>query len=473
MNSIIKITITLCAVIALLNVQMLAQETIFEKEKLTAQDMSNHIQSLSERVAKSVVQIFVTSYEPVQKAGELQIAKVRGSGSGVIVDQNGYIITNLHVVRGAVKIKIILQKEPNKNLDLSSILRPVGDMVEGKIIGVDQETDLAIIKIEGTNYPYLLFGDSDELNPGQLVFAYGSPLGLTNSVTMGVVSSVARQLTPESPMIYIQTDASINPGNSGGPLINMRGEVVGISTLIFSQSGGSEGIGFAAPSNIVKRIYEQIRLYGRVKRGTVGVNAQTITPYLAEGLGITQTWGVIVSDVYPGGTAYKAGLKPGDIILTLDGKIMENGRQFRVNLYGRAEGDKVKLEVLRGIKRLTINVDVMDVKERSQSFVNMVDLKNHLIPNLGILGLELNDELLSLLPPVRTKNGVLVAALVGEVNSWEGDLKTGDIIISVNNVPMYDFESLKKYTDEMDGGHICVVHVERAGQFKYVTLEID
>jgi serine protease Do len=305
------------------------------------------------------------------------------------------------------------------------------------------------------------------------VFAYGSPLGLTNSVTMGVVSSVARQLTPESPMIYIQTDASINPGNSGGPLVDMRGELVGISTLIFSQSGGSEGIGFAAPSNIVKRIYEQIRLHGRVKRGTVGVNVQTITPYLAEGLGITQTWGVIVSDVYPGGTAYKAGLKPGDIILTLDGKIMENGRQLRVNLYGRSEGEKVKLEVLRGIERLTIYVDVMDTKEHSQSFVNMVDLENHLIPNLGILGLELNNELLSLLPPVRTKNGVLVGALVGKVNSWEGDLRTGDIINSVNNVPMYDFESLKKYTDEMDSGHICVVLIERAGQYKYVTLEIN
>jgi len=473
MKSIIKLTITLSAVIVLLSVQMPAQETIFDKEKLTAQDMSNHIQSLSEIVAKSVVQIFVTSYEPILKTGQLQITKVRGTGSGVIVDPNGYIITNLHVVRGAVKIKIIVQKEPNKNLDLSSILKPVGDMVEGKIVGVDQETDLAIIKIEGTNYPYLLFGDSDELNPGQLVFAFGSPLGLTNSVTMGVVSSVARQLTPESPMIYIQTDASINPGNSGGPLVNMRGEVVGISTLIFSQSGGSEGIGFAAPSNIVKRIYEQVRLYGRVKRGTIGVNAQTITPYLAEGLGIRQTWGVIVSDVYPGGTAYEAGLKPGDIILTLDGKIMENGRQFRVNLYGKAEGDKVKLEVLRGIKRLTIHVEVMDIKERSQSFVNMVDLENHLIPNLGILGLELNDELLSLLPPVRTKNGVLVAALVGKVSSWEGDLRTGDIIISVNNVPMYDFESLKKYTDEIATGHICVVHVERAGKYKYVTLEID
>jgi serine protease Do len=473
MKSIIKITITLCALFALLNVQMQAQETIFDKEKLTAQDMSNHIQSLSEIVAKSVVQIFVTSYEPILKTGQLQITKVRGTGSGVIVDPNGYIITNLHVVRGAVKIKIIIQKEPNKNLNLSSILKPVGDMVEGKIVGVDQETDLAIIKIEGTNYPYLLFGDSEELNPGQLVFAYGSPLGLTNSVSMGVVSSVARQLTPESPMIYIQTDASINPGNSGGPLVNMRGEVVGISTLIFSQSGGSEGIGFAAPSNIVKRIYEQIRLYGRVKRGAIGVNVQTITPYLAEGLGIRQTWGVIVSDVYPGGTSYKAGLKPGDIILTLDGKIMENGRQFSVNLYGRSEGDKVKLEVLRGIKRLTINVEVMDIKESSQSFVNMVDFENHLIPNLGILGLELNDELLSLLPPVRTKNGVLVAALVGKVSSWEGDLRTGDIIISVNNVPMYDFESLKKYTDEMGTGHICVVHVERGGQYKYVTLEID
>jgi len=473
MKTITKITIVLITITYLQGSYVIAQEDIFQKQSLTAQDISNHVQLLSENVGKSVVQIFVTSYEPRQKANQLQITKVRGTGSGVIIDPDGYILTNLHVVRGAVRIKIVLPPKLNEKINLSSIIKPMGEVLEGKIVGVDQETDIAVIKIEGTNYPHLTFGNSDELSPGQMVFAFGSPLGLTNSVSMGVVSSVARQLAPESPMIYIQTDASINPGNSGGPLVDMKGELVGINTLIFSQSGGSEGIGFAAPSNIVRAIYKQILLNGRVKRGAIGVNSQTINPLLAEGLGITQIWGVIISDVYPGGPAFAAGLKPRDIILTLDGKIMENARQFNVNLYGRSEGEKVKLEVLRGVKRLTIYVEVYELKDSRNLFMNMVDVEENLVLELGILALELNEDLLSLLPSIRSENGVLVGALVGEVNSWEGDLRTGDIIVAVNNVPIYDFESLKIFTSTLESGHICAVHIEREGRFRYVILEIN
>jgi serine protease Do len=473
MKAIAKITFVLIAIINLQGIYIFAQEDIFQKQSLTAQDISNHVQQLSETVAKSVVQIFVTSYEPRQKANQLQITKVRGTGSGVIIDSDGYIITNYHVVRGAVRIKIVLPPEPSEKIKLSSIVKPMGEVLGGKIVGVDQETDMAVIKIEARNYQYLPLGDSDKLNPGQMVFAFGSPLGLTNSVSMGVVSAVARQLTPESPMIYVQTDAPINPGNSGGPLVNMRGELVGINTLIFSQSGGSEGIGFAAPSNIVKAVYKQIRLHGRVKRSAIGVNVQTINPLLAEGLDIAQHWGVIVSDVYPGGPAFAAGLKPGDIILTLDNKIMENARQFNVNLYGKSEGEKVKLEVLRGIKRLTIYAQVYEIRDGSSFFMNMADVEKNLVPELGILALELNEELLSILPSVRSKNGVLVGALVGEVNSWEGDLRTGDIIVAVNKVPIYNFDSLRDYTTTMGSGHICAVHIEREGQFRYVTLEIN
>jgi len=473
MKTITKITIVFITIINLQGYYIFAQEDIFQKQSLTAQDISNHVQRLSENVGKAVVQLFVTSYEPRQKANQLQITRVRGTGSGVIIDPDGYILTNLHVVRGAVRIKVVLPPQPNEKIKLSSIIKPMGEVLEGKIVGVDQETDIAVVKIEGINYPNLTFSNSDELSPGQMVFAFGSPLGLTNSVSMGVVSSVARQLAPESPMIYIQTDASINPGNSGGPLVNMKGELVGINTLIFSQSGGSEGIGFAAPSNIVKAIYNQIRLNGRVKRGAIGVNSQTINPLLAEGLDIKQLWGVIISDVYPGGPALAAGLKPRDIILTLDGKIMENARQFNVNLYGRSEGEKVKLEVLRGVKRLTIYVEVYELKDGRNMFMNMVDVEENLVPELGILALELNEDLLTLLPSIRSKNGVLVGALVGEVNSWEGDLRTGDIIVAVNKVPIYDFESLRNFTSTLESGHICAVHIEREGRFRYVTLEIN
>jgi len=440
---------------------------------LQTQDISEHIEQLSERIGKSVVQIFVTSYEPKRQGRQLQMSKVKGSGSGVILDPNGYVITNYHVVRGAIRIKVALPTTNSGKPELNSILRPMGDIVEAKIVGIDQETDLALIKIEGNNHPFLTLGNSDDLHPGQIVFAYGSPLGLNNSVSMGVVSSVARQLIQESPMIYIQTDASINPGNSGGPLINMRGDVVGINTMIFSQSGGSEGIGFAAPSNIVKTIYQQLKLNGRVMRGMIGVNTQTITPYLAAGLNISQTWGVIISDAFPGGPAYKAGIKPGDIILTLDGKIMENGRQFRINLYGKDEGDSVTLEILRGIKRLTFHVKVYEAKDMPQSFVNMINPEKNLIPRLGIIGLELNDNLLKLLPPIRSKNGILVGALVGETTSWDGDLRTGDVIVSINKVPIYDFNTLKTVTDTLKAGHVCVVHLERDGEYKYVTLEIN
>ena len=191
------------------------------------------------------------------------------------------------------------------------------------------------------------------LKPGQIVMAFGSPLGLNASVTMGVVSAVARQLEPEDPMIYVQTDAPINPGNSGGPLVDADGRVVGINTLIYSQSGGHEGIGFAAPSNIVRNVFDQIRKTGRVRRGEIGVITQTITPLIAEGLGLSQDWGVVDSDVDPNGPGGRAGLQAGDIVLALDGKPMENGRQFQVNFYTRGVGAPVTLEILRGEARVT------------------------------------------------------------------------------------------------------------------------
>ena len=186
--------------------------------------------------------------------------------------------------------------------------------------------------------------------------AFGSPLGLATSVSMGVVSAVARQPRADDPMIYIQTDATINPSNSDGPLVDADGRVVWISAFILSQSGGSDGIGFAVPSNIVRTVYEQLREFGRVRRGEIDVLAQTITREMARGLGLPQTWGVLLSDVYPRGPAARVGLAVGDVVLTLDGKPMENARQFQVDLYPRRVGELVELVVLRDGTRLTFTV---------------------------------------------------------------------------------------------------------------------
>ncbi len=228
--------------------------------------------------------------------------------------------------------------------NLHSILKPEGQLLDAKLVGYDRQSDVAVLKIDAHDLPHLWFGDSQELRQGQIVMAFGNPLGLEGSVSMGIVSSVARQIKPEDPMIYIQTDAPINPGNSGGPLIDADGRVVGINTFILSQSGGSEGIGFAIPSNIVKTVYAQIRKEGHVHRGEIGISAQTITPALAKGLSLPRDWGVLVADVEPDGPAESAGVKVGDMILSVNGKPMENARQLQVDVYQRAMGDKLHLD---------------------------------------------------------------------------------------------------------------------------------
>jgi serine protease Do len=320
----------------------------------------------------------------------------------------------------------------------------------------------------------LTFADSDNVRPGQIVMAFGSPLGLSSSVTLGVVSAIARQLETEDPMVYLQTDAPINPGNSGGPLVNLEGEIVGINTMILTQSGGNEGLGFAAPSNIVRRVFEQIRQFGRVRRGEIGVRAQTITPLLAEGLQLGRDTGVVLSDVYPEGPAATAGAEVGDIVLRLDGKPMENGRQLQVNLYSRAVGDTVRLDVERRGTGLTLSVPVVEREDDPYRFTALARPEENLIPRLGVLGLSMTPDLAAMVPDLRVASGVVVAGASGEVvPGSDGQLEVGDVIHAVNGRAVRTLPELRAAVDALKVGDPLVLQVERDAELLYVTLRIE
>lgn len=432
--------------------------------------LSGEFERIAEVVSPAVVRIIATGYTASSNDGTGLLSKQRSSGSGVILDPDGYIITNGHVVDGAKRIQVELARTSEQQR--RSILKPRGQVVGAQIVGIDRETDLAVLKVGEKNLNFLKLGNSDAVRKGQIVLAFGSPLGLENSVTMGVVSSVARQLQSEDPMIYIQTDAPINPGNSGGPLVSTRGEVVGINTLIFSQSGGSEGIGFAAPSNIVKNVYTQIKETGRVLRGEIGIYAQTVTPLLAAGLGLSENANVIVADVKPYSPAANAGLAHGDVLLKLDGKVMENARQFDINLYGRAVGESVLVEVKRGTVIKTVKVAITERPDDPARFAELVTPQNNLIPQLNILGLDIDETIAKMLPALRIKSGVVIANQPNLAYESE-EFLPGDVIHAVNNQPVESLSQLRKFVDALKIYSPVVVMVERRAGFRYVAFELE
>ena len=442
-------------------------------------DLSAQLEALSHRVSRAVVQIFATGYvlndERESGSNAAIVTRQRATGSGVVVSADGYIVTNAHVVSNARQVRVRMADESpgGATVGTNAAMQPSGKILEARIVGVDRETDLAVLKVERIDLNPLPLGDSDTLHQGQLVMAFGNPLGLENSVSMGVVSSVARQIKPDDTMIYIQTDAPINPGNSGGPLVDADGRVMGINTFILSQSGGSEGLGFAIPSNIIKNVYAQIRQEGHVHRSEIGVFAQTITPQMAAGLGLSQDWGVLLSDVEPGGPGDVAGLQPGDILVSLNGKSMANARQTEVDLYRYPVGAKIGVQVMRNGTKQTIQVVAVERHGDPLRFADMADPTRNLVNRLGILGIDVDQSVAALLPDLRRHYGVVVAARGGDSIYSGESLQLGDVIYSVNNAPVTGVASLRKALDGLKDTDPLVLQVERNGRLMYVTLEIE
>jgi serine protease Do len=438
--------------------------------------LNSAMEGLVARVSPAVVQVLVSGLGPVDdrdRNDTALIARQQGIGSGVIVDPDGYIMTNAHVVEGAQRIRVLLPLPPGDSpLDVA----PAGKrhLVEAKLLGVHKESDLALLKIDETNLPTLPLGSDRYVRQGQLVFAIGSPEGLQNSVTMGVVSAVARQADPAKPMVYIQTDAPINPGNSGGPLVDMNGDVVGINTFILSQGGGSEGLGFAIPARVVKFVYKSLRKYGHVHRVEIKAGAQEISPDLAQGLGLAQSWGVIIDDVIPGGPADAAGLKVQDIVLSADDRRIETLPAFSAALYLHPTDQVLKLEVLRGTEKVTLHIPVLEKRDHMDALADITDRDTNLIPQLGILAVALTDQLrASLGVDLRIPTGVVVLARTAEFIGPETGLRQGDVIHTLNQRKIDSLDGLRAALHQLKPGDSVAMQIERDGGLQYVAFEME
>lgn len=438
-------------------------------------NLNQSVDALIKKVSPSVVQILVTGYGPLEEGDRgntgTVIGRQRAIGSGFVIDETGYIMTNAHVVNGAQRVQVVLPN-PETQSSLQAALSTRTRIAPGRIVGVSRELDLAVIKVEAGKLPALPLADYRKLGQGEMVFAFGSPEGLRNSVTMGVVSAVARQTDPDSPLVYIQTDAAINPGNSGGPLVNVEGEVAGVNTFILSQSGGNEGLGFAIPSGVVGVAYRELRKFGHLHRAQIGIGLQTITPTLAAALSLPRNYGVVISDVLPDSPALASGLQIGDVLVAVDGRPAENLPFVAFHFFALEFGQKVHVDVLRGKDRLTFDVPVAQPPRDMDQVTALADPDKGLVATLGILGVEIDQKIAAMVPDLRDPFGIIVAARSTGA-TVEVPLVTGDVIRTLNGQPMTTLDRLRNALKSLTPGAPVALQIQRDQKLLYVSFVMD
>jgi serine protease Do len=377
--------------------------------------------------------------------------KRQGTGSGFIIRKDGLILTNNHVVENAQEITVTLTDK---------------QQYKAKVLGRDPKTDLAVIKIEPkASLPTATLGNSEALRVGDWVMAIGNPFGLSNTVTTGIVSAKGRMIGAGPYDDFIQTDASINPGNSGGPLFNMDGEVVGINTAIFSQSGGNIGIGFAVPVNLVKNLVPELETKGTVTRGWLGVAVQPVTPDLARSFGLDKERGALVGDVVPQGPADKAGIKRGDVIVSYDGKKLDDSAALPGLVGSTPVGKTVAVEVMRDGKTRTVNVAISKLndqtaavntkQEKSEWGLAMQNIRPEERRQMGLTGNE----------------GVLVASVMPNSPAANAGIQAGDVILQVNQVAVTSVQGVKDEAAKAKGDKPLLLLLRRAdGSTSFAAL---
>jgi serine protease Do len=445
-----------------------------ERGDNTLRKLNESVDALIKKVSPSVVQILVTGYGPVETSERgntaVVIGRQRAIGSGFVIDPEGYIITNAHVVTGAQRVQVVVP-EGMSDGSLQAILSARTNIVPARVVGVAKDVDLALLKVDNVKLGALALAPYRNIRQGEVVLAFGSPEGLRNTVTFGVVSSVARQIDPDSPMVYIQTDAPINPGNSGGPLVNVDGEVVGINTFILSQSGGNEGLGFAIPSSVVNVAYQQLRKFGHIHRTQIGVGLQTISPVLAAALNLPRSYGVIVSDVLPDSPAMAAGVRVGDVLLTIEGRIADSVPFVSFRLMSVNAGAKVHLEVLRNKERLAFDIPVVEPPHEMDQIASLADPEKNLVRPLGIIGIEIDQKIAALAPDLRDPFGIIVVARSNE--AADVPLTAGDVIRSLNGQPMTTLERLRAALGALQPGAPVVLQIQREQRLLFLAFTLD
>ncbi len=373
----------------------------------------------------------------------------RGVGSGFIISADGYVMTNAHVVEGASEVYVTLTDKRE---------------FKAKIIGVDKRTDVALVKIEGANLPRVTIGDSDKVRAGEWVIAIGSPFGLANTVTAGIISAKARDTGDYLPLI--QTDVAVNPGNSGGPLINMRGEVIGINSQIYSRSGGYMGISFAVPIDEAMRVADQLKVSGRVTRGRIGVQIGEVTKDVAESLGLAKAQGALVQRVEPGGPAEKAGLEAGDIILKFDGVAIEKSSDLPRLVGSTKPGARSTVTVWRKGANKDIQVTVAELEPEKTAKNEPKKSKPEQAANtLGLIVSDLTDAQKN---EAKVDAGVLVETAEGAAG--RAGLRPGDIIQRLNNTDIKDAKQFNTLVAKLPPKKIAVVLVRRGDASQFVPL---
>jgi len=376
-----------------------------------------------------------------------RIIPMQGKGSGFIISQDGYILTNNHVVGNADKIVVTLVDKRK---------------FEARVIGRDPTVDLAVIKIDAKGLPTIPLGDSDAVEVGEWVIAIGNPFGLSHTVTVGVISAKGRTISAGDRSFenFLQTDAAINPGNSGGPLLNLKGEVIGINTAIIPYA---QGIGFAIPINTAKQILDDLIKFGRVDRGWLGVYLQSMTPSLAKGFGLSEPKGVIVAKVAPGSPAEKAGITRGDVILSVDGKEVNSPAELQIAIRSRKAGDKVNLSIWRKGKSLNVTVTLGSIPQTERvSLPSKIDL--------GIVVSDITPDLARRYN-LSDRIGVVITHVEPNSPAETADLRVGDVIKEVNGIEVTDVKSWEQALSEVKDSSIVLL-ISRDDNTFFVSIDL-
>lgn len=394
-------------------------------------------------------------------------------GSGFIIDENGYILTNNHVIDKAQSISVVLSDESE---------------VEAKVIGADSKTDIALIKIDTPKkLKAVTFGNSDTIRVGDWVLAIGNPFGLGGSITAGIVSAKSRDIESGPYDSFIQTDASINQGNSGGPMFNLKGEVIGINTAIFSTTGGSMGIGFAIPINLIDFVIKQLKENGEVKRGWIGVKMQPNSKDIAVSLGLEKNQGVVISSVSENSSAFRAGIQPGDIVLKFDNHQIDNTKNLSRMVAETEVGKSVPVELWRNNQRLNLTVLIENMPPEKTAAIRKSPGDNEAIDtpeetesgktayDLGIAVENISAEIINRYNLPANSSGAAVVSVRPNSDAGNKGLKAGDIITQIDKKPVLDSDDVQNYINQAinENRRPVLLQIKDGEQLHYVAVKLN